>query len=152
MKDRHNLWIAALVAAVCAVTLLVTDSAQAATTGKVDRRPCATAPESDRMPVDQGRSALERFIDTKGWYAYRDATFAIKHYRFCDHPKGWLAVAYTASKADGWAYLGSVLIYWCEQSHGDGPMVACDPNVPCIIEAALFRAGRVDSLGAHVIN
>lgn len=118
--------------------------------GTVDHRPCATLPEYERLPEDQGKAAVETFIDTRGWVAARDLETMVKHYAFCGHPQGWLAVAYTHTKL-GWRYRDAVLIFWCKVSTAGGPRVPCDRSVPCPLEEYMLglRATRPASGGGQ---
>lgn len=112
-------------------------AATAQPAGTVDERHCATLPEVFRMPTDHGQRALEAFIDTRGWAVQLDPLWKLRHYRFCDHPHGWLAVSYVLTKG-GWIVGDWVLVHWCKTKHGDRPAEWCDPNVPSMVEGGLL--------------
>jgi hypothetical protein len=119
-------------------TVLIANVASAAP-AEVDTRPCVVSPEFKRLPKDQGKQAIERWIDTRGWVAYRDLMVLVKHYKFCDHPYGWLAVGYIRAKSSpGWTYYGSVLIYRCMHAENGGTWVPCDNTKPHWLEEILL--------------
>jgi hypothetical protein len=103
--------------------------ANTAVGAEVNKRPCVTHPEAMRLPKDDGKQAVEEWVDTRGWVAYRDLMVLVKHYSLCGHPYGWLSVGYVRTKGSpGWTYYGSVEIDQCMHKEGDGPWIPCDPT------------------------
>jgi hypothetical protein len=130
-----------IAALITAVLLGITQPAQADSSFE-DLQPCVTEQEVNSLPP-ASKAAVEQHFDTSGWTVYSEHLFKIKHYLFCGHPWGWVAVSYTLTKR-GWKYRAAVSIYECKTRSRNpdgtwGEWEMCDPNLPSDIEWAVLR-------------